>query len=102
VDRIANPHQSFVPSEFRSLIERSTKIDPEERFQTASQMRTELEQIFDGDFCSICPRTLIKSQLHRYMHWLDWQPVMSIALTAFMVVALLLGFAGAGFWLGRG
>ena len=68
-------HQSTV-----IFIRKGLSLSREERFNSASEMLAELEQILNGEFARRCPRTRIKSHLHRFMKWLDRNPYQHVKL----------------------
>ena len=65
------PISPMFPPNFGAIIDKSTANTQASRYQTAAEMRVDLERAFEGDFCVICPRTRIKRALHVYMNWLD-------------------------------
>lgn len=97
IDHIQHPSNgSFVPSEFRAIIHRALEKDPNMRYANAKEMLHELEQIQDGEFCSICLRTSIKRNLYRYMHILDWNPYIVVPVTVGIILLVLIGSAFIG------
>ena len=94
IDHIQHPsNRSFVPSEFRSIIHRALEQDPNNRYTNAKEMLQELEQVQEGEFCSICVRTSIKRNLYKYMRILDWNPYIVVPITVVTGVLVILGSA---------
>ena len=100
VDELSHPHQSFVPSEFRAIIDKSTEISKTTRYQNAAEMRADLERAFEGEFCVICPRTRIKRALHVYMNWLDWNPRKALLISVSALMLFVLSLMALGVFLG--
>ena len=101
VDLIAHEHQSYVSSEYKTVIHKGLQKDREERFQSVEEMLVLLQDIQSGYIDSICHRTRIKGWVFRYLRWLDKRPYPHIYLSYITAVMLLLGLLGAGFLLGR-
>jgi eukaryotic-like serine/threonine-protein kinase len=80
VDSVQHHSQGYVPSEYADLLERALARDPKDRYPNALSMLQALEQIQNGRFQATCPRTSIKSRLHRLMRWLDLNPHRNVSI----------------------
>ena len=80
VDGIAHPAQGCAPSEYYAVVRRALERAPEDRFASAEEMLEALVHTQEGVFEIICPRTSIKSRLHRLMRWLDREPTRNVLL----------------------
>ena len=70
VDDIPHPTQGYVPSEFKSIVNKGLARNKDDRYGNTEEMLLELIAVRNGEFCSICPRTLIKRTVHNFMHWM--------------------------------
>ena len=92
IDRVFHQAQGYVPSEYKAWVHKGLSLSPEDRHQSASEMLKELEDIQNGIFCVVCPRTFIKHWNHRYLKALDRHPEAVMALSAAILVGLAAGF----------
>jgi eukaryotic-like serine/threonine-protein kinase len=92
--------QGYNPSEYRMLIEKSISLSPENRYQSAKEMLTELENILNGVFCSVCPRTTIKSYMYQYFSFLDKQAYFAVTITVISLFVCIVFLMGIGYFLG--
>ena len=79
------------------FIHQGLEHDPDERFISAEQMLIQLENIMNGDFCSVCVRTTIKRRIYDYADLLDWNPYIVVPVSVFSIV----GFCSLLIFLGR-
>lgn len=100
IDHITQPLQGHVPSEYRDWIHKGLNLDPESRYQTATEMLNDLNRIQQGVFCATCPRTYIKSWGFRYFRALDNNPSLTITLSVIMISLSALFFIAFGTFLG--
>jgi eukaryotic-like serine/threonine-protein kinase len=100
VDKIPHPTQGYVPSEFATIVHKGLAKNKEERYQSAQNMLMELTAIRNGDFCAVCARTIIKRNLHRFMHWLDMAPFRNVPIAILVLILFPLIFLGFGIFLG--
>ena len=101
VDLIAHAHQSYVPSEYKLVLNKGLQKNREDRFQNAEEMLVRLQDIQSGYIDSICHRTLLKSWVFRYLRWLDKHPYPHIYASYITILAMFWGLLGIGFFLGR-
>lgn len=102
IDRIFHPaNNSYVPSEYRAIIHKGLEASPSQRYQNAEAYLDALEEIQNGEICSICVRTAVKRQLHGYMHLLDWNPFIVIPISVFAIGCILASCVLGGWWLGQ-
>jgi serine/threonine-protein kinase len=105
MDRIHHPVQGCAPSEYLAVVNKALARKPDDRFASAADMLRQLEDVQAGVFNAMCPRTTIKSRLHRLMRWLDRNPERNVVLlllsvvtgvTTLTAIGLLIGLALAG------
>ena len=92
--------QGFVPSEFRNLVNKAIARSPSDRYVSAVTMLEALQIILNGQFEAVCPRTNIKSRLHRFMRWLDIDPYRNIRIVRGMAVGTAFALLGLGVLIG--
>ena len=78
------------------LIHAALENDPEKRFANAQEMLTALEQIQNGEFCTVCTRTAIKSWNTVFLRWLDWNPyiVVPVIVALFAIIIAVAAYIG--------
>ena len=101
VDAVPNDHQSYVPSEYTSIVHKGLSTEPDDRFQTAMEMLHILRKIQSGYIDSMCHRTFLKGSTFRYLRWLDENPYPNVykSYAALFFTAFVL--MGLGFILAR-
>lgn len=100
LDRRPHLSQGYVPSEYRFFVHKGLSKDPKQRFLSADEMLYQLEKIQSGYIELKCTRTVIKSWTHRYMRWLDLNPVIGVGSSVIVLLLLFSGILGLGFYLG--
>ena len=100
VDKVHHPDQGYAPSEYKLFVKRAMEKAPADRFSSAAEMLYELDAIQTGVFCSVCPRTFIKSRLFRFMRWLDINPFRNVPIVLGVTVTVGIGLLGLGLCLG--
>ena len=96
IDRVFHQTQGYVPSEFKAWVHKGLSLLPKDRHQTASEMLKELEDIQNGIFCVVCPRTFIKHWIHRYLKAVDRSPEAMMVLSAATLFCFAVGFIFLG------
>ena len=76
----AHPTQGTIPSEFANLIMKAISYEPEDRYESASQMQLALNRAMGGYFEAVCARTSFKSAILRTLRWIDINPVKRLRL----------------------
>jgi serine/threonine protein kinase len=93
-----HPTQPAVPTELRYFIHQGLHRDPEQRYQSATDVLLRLERIRSGEIDVNCPITMFKAGGHRMGTMADSNPrAFIVAMSAAAVGMLgLLGLAGLG------
>ena len=96
VDRVFHTSQGYTPSEYKAWVHKGLSSNPLDRHQNAVEMLKELEDIQNGVFCVVCPRTMVKHWVHRYLKSLDRNPelifsVTAVSFLAFSIALVVLG-----------
>ena len=95
-----HPNQGWVPSEFALPITKALSVNPSDRYQSADEMRFEIQQILGGYFAVVCNRTRVKAKLYRYLRWLDQRPYHHYYMTICVLALSMFILLGLGVILG--
>ena len=97
-DAWVHPHQIAIPVEYRYFLYQGLRRDPEQRFQTATEIAAALERARSGEIDAVCPITFYKAQQHRVTSFADAKPQAFITMMVAAGVGLLglLALAGLG------
>ena len=95
-----HPSQGYNPSEYRIILKKATSLDPQERYQSAKEMLQDIEDVQNGNICSVCPRTFIKGTLHKYFSFLDQRAYFAVSMTIILLLLSVGVLLGIGYVLG--
>ncbi|MGC6510947.1 MAG: serine/threonine-protein kinase [Myxococcota bacterium] len=99
IDSVFHHAQGYVPSEYKAWVHKGLSLEPNLRHQSAVEMLKELEDIQNGIFCVVCPRTMIKHWSYRYLKALDRRPTTVMSLTVATLFASVIGIFSLGLFL---
>jgi serine/threonine protein kinase len=101
-DTIAHPHQSFMPVQYREVINKAIQKNPLDRFANADDMLKELKESNQGHINVVCMRTKMVRDTNALMRWVDQNPVKHmmtlVAVLISMVIFLLACGAALGYF----
>jgi serine/threonine-protein kinase len=88
-----HPSQSLFPAELWHFLRKGMAKNPADRFQSATEMRQELEQIREGNFRVQCPCTLTRKASVKVMRLAGSSPVLNMVFLATGATLTALGLA---------
>lgn len=99
-DEISNPYQSFMPVQYRDMINQLLEKNPEHRFSSADALLQAIKDANLGHVNVVCMRTKMVNDLNSLMHWVDQNPrkhmmkIMGLLLLSSMTLLSLGTFLG--------
>ncbi len=75
-----DPVHGRIPSELAYFFDKGLKKDPTNRYQSATEMSEELQLVQSGNFCVVCPSTLVRRSLYAGLEQTSRSPLVMIPL----------------------
>jgi len=75
-----DPVHGRIPSELAYYLDKGLKKAPAERYQSASEMAQELKSVQSGNFCVVCPSTLVRRSLYAGLEQTSRSPLVAVPL----------------------
>lgn len=79
---LTNPGQSRVPREIANLVARALSRQPQDRFESASELEGALQEYLDGQAPVVCVATGMKRGANRLARFIDNSPVLAAMLAS--------------------
>jgi serine/threonine protein kinase len=74
------PVHGRIPSELAYFLDRGLKKDPAHRYQSCEEMSEELQKVQSGNFCVVCPSTLVRRSLYAGIEKTSRSPLVMVPL----------------------
>jgi eukaryotic-like serine/threonine-protein kinase len=74
------PVHGRIPSELAYFLDKGLKKDPAHRYQSAEEMSEEMQMVQSGNFCVVCPSTLVRRSLYAGLEKTSRSPLLMVPL----------------------